>query len=352
MFSHAQPESYLGQIRFANSEFSKDFQEKFEKMYDTGISQKIDGVDSIELNQIINGEKYPLNNHKNIVDLYIEPHKEPVDIDVVTQYGKFTWNFYRTRLTEKIVLSNFKESVIVIKFEFQKANKVNFTVKLNPQYANSISETIHTYSALLALFSLLFKEDPIELLDMVSLVQKELKFWQRAHKIEELLNIKFVPNLIDPKMLNEAMQEVDELYLLLVEKVFLRENRGFNTFVAGSYSRKSDAPIGDINGKFALSFIANYDINIWGVEICVYSVCVAFNHIIDSIKENDKGEETIISLREDEGNPRYISLRGFQSEKEQEEERKRLHENFSENVKAYENSEIFERIYREKILCQ
>lgn len=352
VFSHAQPESYLGQIRFANSEFSKDFREKLEKMYVTGTSQKIDGVDSIELNQLINGEEYPLNNSNKIINCYIEPSIEPVEIDVETQYGKFAWNFYRTRLAEKIILSNSEKSIIVLKLEFLKTNILNLTVNSSPQHANSISEIIYVHSALLALFDRLFNGKPLQLSDMISSVKNELEFWQRVHKIEESLSINFDPNVIDPRMLNEAMQEVDELYLLLVEKAFLRENRGFSSFTAGSFSRKMDAPIVNINDKFALNFNTNYEINIWGVKICVYSVCVAFNHIIDSIKENDESGEVIVSLREDESNPRYISLRGFMSEKDQEEEHNRLNENFSENIKAYENAETFEKLYKEKILWE
>jgi len=347
VFSHTQPESYLGQMKFNNTEFSKEFQEKLEKMYKTGDPQKIDGVDSIELNQIINGETYPLDSQQSIVNVYIAPQKEPVKIEVETQFGKFTWDFYRTVLDEKIIVKTLKKSIVDIKFEFLKTNIVNFTVKSNPQCASSIIEIIHTYSAVLALFERLFNESPSQLSDIISSFQNELKFWQRAHQIEEVLNISFELNLVDAKRLTEDMQEVDGLYLLLVEKLVLRENKGFSSFTVSSLLKKGDVPIANINDKFALSFNSKDEINIWGVKICIHSICVAFNHIIDSIKEN---KEVTVFLREDESNPRYISFKGFISEKEQEEESIKLNENFSQNIKPYENAKTFEELSIEKAL--
>ena len=351
VFSHTLPESYVGQIRFSNAEFKEDFQKKLEVMYETGSPQEIDGVIGLNMSQLINGEKYPLDEHENISKFHVFPHAEPVEINVETENGNHTWNFFRIRTNEKIILKNSEKSIVFIKFEFLSNHKINFTVKSNPECANFVDEIINTYSALFALFGLIFKEEPSELSDIMSSLKEEIKFWQRARKIEEVLNIRFNTTLIESKMLKDDMQKIEELFLLLIENVFLRENRGFTSFTASSFTKNSDNPIGAINDKFALSFITNSEINIWGVEICTYSVCVAFNHIIDSVKENETGGEVIVSLREDEGNPRYISLRGFKSEEEQEQEENRLKENFSENITSYQNAETFEKLYREKILC-
>src|SRR5699024_8945480 len=230
VFSHERPEKFIGQIKFANSEFSKAFYAKLDKVYETGSSQKIDGVDSMELNQLINGESYPLDYYEKICDLQILPQKEPVEIKVTTEYGEFTWIVNKTKIKEKIILNKQEKSIIFMNFEFLNNGTLSFRLKANPQHASSTIEINKAYSAVLALFSMIFKDEPIELSEIINSLKNELKFWKRAYKIEQLLNIEFKPDLIEPETSNEIMQQIDELYLLLVEKVSLRKNQGLTSF--------------------------------------------------------------------------------------------------------------------------
>lgn len=331
IFSHDKPEKYTGHIKLNGSEFIKKFYVKLEELQQTGSSQKIDGVDRIELDQTINGKNYPLHSNGNVSNVHILTQHEPYEIKVQTEYGEYKWVFDKMELKEKIILRNQENSVFVMNLEFMANSTLSYSGKANPQYANSVSEIIETYSAVLALFAMTFEEEPTEL----STLRNELKFWQRTYEVEQLLNAEFKPGLLDLQTFHEDMKKFDELYLLLVKKIFLRENKHISSFTINSLSEIGNPPELNINDKYALQFISNIELNILGQEICIYSVCVAFNHIIDSVDKNDETGEIVLYTREDESSPRYISLRGFGSEQEQKEEHLRLSENFSENVKEY-----------------
>lgn len=350
IFSHEYPEKYIGQIKFTDSEFSKVFYEKLGEVYETGSSQKIDGVDSIELNQFINGEKYPLDSYEKIIDLHIFPQKEPVEIKVRTEYEDFIWVFDRIKLKEKTILKNNKEDIFYVNFEFLKNSTLNFRVKANPQYASSIIEINKTYSAALELFATIFKDEPIELSEIINSLKNELGFWMRAYKIEQLLNIEFKPDLMELETSNVIMRQIDELYLLLVKKIALRENQGLTSFTINPSLEKEETPIIKDKEKFVLNFSSSQELNILGQEIYIYLVCVAFNHIIDSVKKDDKTGEIIANMREDESSPRYISLKGFASKEEQETEHQMLNENLSENIREYEKAETIDGINKKKLL--
>lgn len=349
VFSKAQPEHYVGKMKFSSQELKKEFIEKVRILQETGISQEISSVDSIDTKQIIDGEELPHHKYNKIKNTIISLPIDIIEISVLSKYGEHTWKFNRTKLIGKVILENKESNVLSFKQIFDENEMVRIEYKVNPELANSVYELNTLYAASIELMNKIFTEIPEELHSLVEKLKYELEYWERVYEVEKLFEIQFDLSQYTNEKFNEIKYDVEELYFLLVEKVVLRKNYGIETFLLELLPDNNDF-ISEYQGKkIALTFVSEIEKKILGKEISLYIVCAAFNNIVKDILEGDGNNKVVISLTESDSEPRYVSFKGFLSEKEQAEEHKRLVSNQSKNIKPYEEAlslnELHKRYY-------
>ena len=334
-FSHDMPTHLRGTIKFADNNYYREFIKTFQSMHETGEVQKVEGVENIIMNQVIQGTEYPLSEHCGITEMYISPSVKKTEIPVNTEFGEYIWDFYRTQSKNKIQIKNTTNDIVHIIIEFDLENEnVNFSYKTSPTVAQSITKIVETYNAALELFSYLFKKAMEEFPQYFEHLRKSITFYMRIIEIEKCFGIAFCPQNITNEPLDQ--DKVAELYLSIVKGNIIRENRGIDNFSMDCCDEIPD----NVKAGTMLSvcFLSDFDVEVYGVILTVHTVNVVINVLVDSVEEDVIDNKYIIKTRDTDISPMYISYKGFTTEKCQKYEMDKLTSDYNEKVKRYSDA--------------
>lgn len=329
-----------GNLYFQDSESHKKFLEALQIVENEGRAVEVKGVSSLTT-KVRDGEmEYPFLEQKEITQLIIAPSTEDVPFTLNTEYGKNTVLFKRYQTKNEIILETDANEVVYFKITFIKnTSNITFTYRTQPHLAKTIKDIVENYNTAIALLDKLFiYKDSQYLSDEYALIYNTREsflgsesFFKRLHLVEQELELSFQPALINDT--ENDVREIEELYLLLVEKKVIRLNAKLNATESTEVTMKSGAHKLEVGSKIDLTFLGEAEYTIYGQKINVLTANLLSNAIIKAVKEGEGG--TIKVLYGDTDNrPMYISYTGFKTADEAKQEMKTIMEYKEKYVEA------------------
>jgi hypothetical protein len=158
--------------------------------------------------------------------------------------------------------------------------------------------------------------------------------------VQKALEIKFYPGA--EENWDEKYSDIEELYLLLVEKKILRLNAKLtiNDNTGITINDSIDEPI--IGKTIDLIFTGMYEYELGGQTFSLYSAGLLTNAIVTDIEERDDGKIRII-YDDNDSNPMFIANSAFVTEEEAKKEVK----NIMNHVKDYKSAKLLEDYLQE-----
>jgi hypothetical protein len=156
-------------------------------------------------------------------------------------------------------------------------------------------------------------------------------FFKRLYLVEQELELSFQPMQIKDTEIVEG--ELEELYLLLIEKKVIRLNAKLNATESTGITMESGAHKLEVGSKIDLTFLGESEYTIYGQKISVHTANLLSNAIIKEVKQGEEG--TIKVLYGDTDNrPMYISYTGFKTIDEAKQEMKTIMEHKEKYIEA------------------
>jgi len=220
-----------GKIYFQDNEAHRQFLNALQIVQDEGKPVEVKGITALTT-VVRDGEMvYPFLEQKDFSQFIVAPSTEDVPIVVNTKHGEKTVLFKCYHTTNETVLETGENEIVYFKIVFIKGTpNITFTYRTQPQLAKTIKDIVESYNTTIALLNNLFKDDDKqELSDEYTFIHDtresfiELEsFFSRLYLIEQELGLSFSPAKIGDTENDE--EELEELYLLLIEKKVIRLN--------------------------------------------------------------------------------------------------------------------------------
>lgn len=300
-------------LKFKSKESFESFQEALKRVYDEGESVCFDGVSSVTFVAASKTGKYPINEDNDITNLFISPYLEPVPFTINTDYGEYTFGFTRKKNNKEIIISNSITDIVHLTIRYKLSENIaNLSYKTNPQIADNVETIIKSYNATWHLFTKLFIEKThSKVTNIINSFRLMESYWKRVREIERDLNISFCPKNIKGE-LNDR-QCIEELYILLIRKMPLRENLKDITITSNHLPDEVKK-----GGNYVITNITDHEYNVYGCTIPVYTVDCIFNSIVEDIKQSEDKTEYIVKCTGTDTEPIYKSSLGFKTKEEAE----------------------------------
>ena len=311
-----------GTISFDNPEAHKKFLDALQIVWNEGKAVEIGGVSSIAT-EFKNGDiNYPYSLHENITQVTVFPSKESAPFTVNTEFGKKTIAFKRYHTNSGMILETDQNEIVYFKLTFiNGSSNITFHYKTQPLLAKAVTEIIEGYSAAKALLDTLFKsseqqdtsDKATRINDARIFFENSISFFKRVHSLETELQISFNPADADNSRSDE--EEIEELYLLLVEKKAIRLNAKLTSTEATGIKMIPKEKMLEIGSNLAMTFISNSDYILYGKKFSICTANFLSNAIIKEVVEQKDGTTKFL-YGDTDSKPMYISYTGFKSEEE------------------------------------
>lgn len=311
-----------GNISFKDHEAYENFLEALKLVENEGKYVKVEGVTSVQTTASDGESQYPFLEQGEIVDFIVCPSYDEVPFEVDTAEGKQSIIFKRYHTKSAVILETDKNAIVYIKMTFEKGTtKTTFSYKTQPEKAGNIREITENYELVLAFLNRLFssekkKDFPDEFAIIENIkdyLTKSAKWYQKLDTIEHLLNLSFNLKQIDDA--SNTPMDLEELYLLLVEKKILRLNAKLHATEATSITVNAKANQLEIGSPLDITFQGTAEYLICGEKILLHTANLLSNAIVKEFEQLDDGSTKVL-YGEDDSNPMYISYSGFLSEEE------------------------------------
>ena len=332
--------TFKANIKFENPESHRKFLEAIKIVQDEGRAVKIEGVSSVHTAMEDGEIAYPLPEEKHISEFNVFPSTEDVPITLNIEHGEQTVVFKRYQTTNGIVLETGKKDVIYIKLAFVKGtDNFTFTFKNQLHLATSIEEVIESHQTAIALLSSLFDDkksqvntdDYARINETRGVFQKYKSHFTRMNLLEKELNIHFDPSKLSD--VEDTVSDVDELYILLVEKKPIRLNKKLTAAKSTGIVAEIGVTTPELGAVIDIVFTGESECTICGQKISVYTANLLSNAIIKSIEDTEDNVKRLLYDDTDSA-PMYISYTGFQTLDEAREEMKTIMEHKEKYVDA------------------
>ncbi|MDU7338717.1 MAG: hypothetical protein E7L17_11450 [Clostridium sp.] len=320
-----------GKIEFHDNKSYKIFLDALQLVQDEGKAVNIEGISSVST-AVKDGEiEYPISQNIIPTKFIIGPSIEDLTITLETEYGKKTINFKLYQTTHEIVLETDKNEIVYFKFNYNKiTSNFTFTYIAQPRHANKINTIVEKFSTAKKLLNILFlvkenkylsnenaffktkDEDTIIQTAMESIMRSEL-FFKRLYSVEQELDL-----LISPSQLNDSendRKELEELYLLLVEKKVIRLNAKLDASQTTEIRMVTEAIKLEVGSKIDITYIGESEYSIYGQNICVHSVNLISNAITKEIKKSENGITELL-YGDTDNRPMYLSYTAYKTKDE------------------------------------
>lgn len=319
IFSNDTPE-YKSTLEFKDSDAYRSFKVALNAVEQEGRSMPIEGVESIATYMQLHGVQFPVHKQTNISDFTILPYKERTNYSVIWDGKEKTYTFSRYHITDGIVLETDKDVVVYMKLVFtENAQKVKITYELQYHYANSLSEIEFEMNACINFLAKFYaptkelgnEEDNIRMDEIFHYLRYASTFFSRLCAVEKTLGLSFSTEMLNT-MTGEDQQDIEELYLLLCQKIPLRLNAKINSTDATKFELsdiKTEAVIGE---HISLAFIREVHYTLFGQEFSLFTANALINAVIKDIQHHN--EMTTIFYGDTDSQPMYISFSGFLTE--------------------------------------
>lgn len=335
----------MGKISFESSEAHNRFIEAARIAYAEGKCVGVTGIESLKTFLQYGDASYPISNIHNIKDFTIEVSKEDKVFEIETpNFGKQKIKFKLYSLIDKIVMETEGNHCFYIKISILEDNKVNVVCNIQPEKANTVEEVAKDCSIANEFIRYFFK-DAIEVENKQDrdLIKKLNNCFEIAAnhfikllKVQEVLGIEFVPALETDW--DEKVQDIEELYLLLIQKKVLRLNAKLTCTEATGAVVENPLKIPEIGHSIDITFSSQYEYEICGQKFLVYTASLLTNAIIVSVEKREDGKYRIIYGDKDT-EPMFISHSAFVTQEEANAEMK----NIMNHVDDYKNAEGLEK---------
>ena len=319
IFSNDTPE-YKSTLKFKDSDAYRSFRAALNAVEQEGCSMPIEGVDSIATYMQLHGIQFPLDKQTNISDLTVLPVKDHINYSVIWDGREKVFNFDLYRITTGLVLETEKQAVVYMKLIFSEdTQKVKITYQLQYHYAKSISEIEFEMNACITFLTKFYaptkdmgnEEDKIRMDEIFHYLRCASGFISRLCAVEKVLGLSFSTEMLNT-MTGEDQQDVEELYLLLCQKVPLRLNAKINSTDATNIEVADLQAEPMIGKQIALAFIREVHYELLGQEFLIFTANALMNAVIKDIHRYD--EKTTIFYGDTDSQPMYISFSGFLTE--------------------------------------
>jgi len=315
-----------GNLHFQDNKSYKKFLEALQIVQNEGRAVEVEGVSSLTTN-VRDGEmEYPFLEQKELTHFVIGPSIEDVPFVLNTEYGEKTVLFKRYQTTNEIILETDGSEVVYLKIAFIKNTlNITFTYRAQPHLAKAVKDIVENYNTTVVLLNTLFiYKESQDLSDEYALIHdlresilgSELYF-KRLYLVEQELELSFQPTQINDTENDE--EELEELYLLLIEKKVIRLNAKLNATESTGIKMEAGAHKLEVGSKIDLTFLGDIEYTIYGQKISIHTANLLSNAIIKEVKEGE--DDTIKVLYGDTDNrPMYISYTGFKTTDEAKQE--------------------------------
>lgn len=308
-----------GKIRFQNSESYKKFFEALQIVQNEGRAVAVEGVSSLTT-KVRDGEmEYPFLEQKALTQVVVSPSTEDVPIILDTEYGEKTIIFKRYHTTNEIILETDKNEIVCLKIVFiNNTSDITFTYKLQPNLAKTVKDIVESYNTTIMFFNKMFKDDNSRDLSdeygpIVSMRESLLEsesFFKRLYLVEQEFEIPFEPAQINDT--ENDTGEIEEIYLLLIEKKVIRLNVKLNETTSTGITLKSEVKELEVGSKIDVTFIGDSEYIIYGRKIPIYTANLLSDAVIKEIKEDEDGTTKVL-YGDADSQPMYISYTGFKT---------------------------------------
>ncbi|MCC8138450.1 MAG: hypothetical protein LIO76_10455 [Clostridiales bacterium] len=148
-----------------------------------------------------------------------------------------------------------------------------------------------------------------------------ISIFKKALWIENNLSIAFVPNELTDDI--ESRRDLEEVYLLLKEKVVIRLNGRLNVSDEAGITIDQQYESIKKGSDIDLTFLGKSEYFIWGKQISLHTANLLTNICAKDVLQMQDGKTKIL-YDEEKGTPMYISYRGFLTEEDAREEMKKI----------------------------
>lgn len=313
-------------FRFKDEDAYKSFLAALDSVGEEGCTVSVDGIHSISTEIDLRGRKYPVKELTDISNLTIGPSFEPFPIPLQIGETEQSVIFWRNTAKNKTVIKTTDNSVVYFEFSlFPLENRHTINYKIQFDKAKNIKEVADSYCIAYALLEKLYDyeasqlDDPddksiISIIDVKNYFKFHMSFLKRLLTVEEDLNLSISPHLLK-NISAEQQQDIDEIYLLLIQHKKFRLNAKLTSTESTSitFNEESSSPV--IGTEIEMAFSGTIDYDFLGQSVRLYTANLLSNAIAKEIQEQADGKIKLF-YGDTDSKPMYISFSAFKTEEE------------------------------------
>lgn len=315
-----------GNLKFRDQESYNKFLEALEAVYNEGHRVKVDGVSAFNTNMKDGDMVCPFMVETQPTEVIIGPSVETISITIDIIDGPKNIEIQRYYTKNDIIFQTKEDEIAFLKFSFSKdSHNVQFTYHMQVQFAKSAKDVMESYCTAIGILNFFFKpeheQNSSKDLEMVHTIKKSLQlmysFWEKLSLIEDELGLSFDP--IKVGNMDDHIQDVEELYLLLIKREAVRVNAKLTSTESTGITLESNDKTLKIGQEIGLTFTSKTLYSIAEEDITIYTANLLSNAIIKEIIEAEEGATKILYDGTD-SMPMYISCTGHKTSAEAEAE--------------------------------
>ena len=319
IFSNNPPE-YKSTLRFQDDDSYRSFRAALEAVEKDGNVVPVDGIESISMYLQDHGIRLPLNQSTEVSQFVIGPVSESFKYSVIWDGQEKVYNFRRYKINSGIVLETEKKSVVYLKLVFsENEQKVKITYQIQYQYAKSTNEISYELKACISFLSKFYAptkekgavQEANEIKDILRCLRYAEGFISRLNAVGCELGLTFSPSLLDSLSAEDQM-DIEELYLLLCEKVPLRLNAKINSTDASNVEIVEVQKEPLVGSHIAIVFEREVPYDLLGEQFTIYTANAVINAIVKDIHSD--GKKTTVYYGDTDSQPMYIVYAAYKEE--------------------------------------
>lgn len=315
-----------GNLKFRDQEAYNKFVKALETVYNEGRMIKVDGVSAINTNMKDGDMVCPFMVETQPNEVIIGPSVETISVTIDIIGGQKNVEIQRYHTKNDVICQTKEDEIVFLKFSFSKdSHNVQFTYRMQVQFAKSVKDVEESYCTAIGILNFFFKpehkQNAFKDLEMVHTIKKSFQlmcsFWEKLSLIEDELGLSFDP--IKVGNMDDHIQDVEELYLLLIKKEAVRVNAKLTSIESTGITLESKDKTLKIGQEIGLTFTSKTSYSIAEEDITIYTANLLSNARIKEIVEDEEGATKILYDGTD-SMPMYISCTGHKTSAESEAE--------------------------------
>lgn len=319
LFSNDPPE-YKSTVRFQSNDAYRNFRVAMDTVEREGSVVPVEGIESVSMYMEDHGIKIPINHSDTVSQFMIGPAKEDFTFPVTWGNNEKIYNFKQYRISEGVVLETEKNEIVYLRLLFPEgAQKVKIKYQIQYEHAKTIQEIAFEINACISFLSKFYgpteemgtAEDTNTLKEILRYLRYTEGFVTRLIAVEKELGVSFSPKGVS-SLSGEDQQNIEELYLLLCEKIPLRANAKINSTEANKIEIAKERKDLLIGTKIALCFTRKVEFDLLGQQFIIYTANALINAIIKDFQQN--GDQISVFYGDTDSQPMYIAYSAFLQE--------------------------------------